>query len=142
MIRTRFPAGKSIAYILRPRYGKTLVKEIRKFEKIGYKLRKCMLDIIFLETCLENKIIPKFLNFRVSNLHLKTSRAYHSCQMKLLREEISVKKSKVKTFKKDFIVLKRKSRETLRIIGLNPYMLFLNKNDRKLKSQKNSIIDA
>ena len=142
MIRTRFPAGKSIAYILRPRYGKTLVKEIRKFEKIGYKLRKCMLDIVFLETCLENKIISKFLNFRVSNLHLKTSRAYHSCQMKLLREEISVKKSKVKTFKKDFIVLKRKSRETLRIIGLNPYMLFLNKNDRKLKSQKNSIIDA
>ena len=141
MIRTRFPAGKSIAYILRPRYGKTLVKEIRKFEKIGYKLRKCMLDIVFLETCLENKIIPKFLNFRVSNLHLKTSRAYHSCQMKLLREEISVKKSKVKAFKKDF-VLKRKSRETLRIIGLNPYMLFLNKNDRKLKSQKNSIIDA
>ena len=141
MIRTRFPAGKSIAYILRPRYGKTLVKEIRKFEKIGYKLRKCMLDIIFLETCLENKIIPKFLNFRVSNLHLKTSRAYHYCQMKLLREEISVKKSKVKAFKKDF-VLKRKSRETLRIIGLNPYMLFLNKNDRKLKSQKNSIIDA
>ena len=113
MIRTRFPAGKSIAYILRPRYGKTLVKEIRKFEKIGYKLRKCMLDIVFLETCLENKIISKFLNFRVSNLHLKTSRAYHSCQMKLLREEISVKKSKVKTFKKDFIVLKRKSRETL-----------------------------
>ena len=142
MIRTRFPAGKSIAYILRPRYGKTLVKEIRKFEKIGYKLRKCMLDIVFLETCLENKIISKFLNFRVSNLHLKTSRAYHSCQMKLLREEISVKKSKVKTFKKDFIVLKRKSRETLRIIGLNLYMLFLNKNDRKLKSQKNSIIDA
>ena len=142
MIRIRFPADKSIAYILRSRYGNTLVKEVRRFEKIDYKLRKCMLDIVFLETCLENKIIPKFLNFRVSNLHLKTSRAYHSCQMKLLREEISVKKSKVKAFKKDFIVLKRKSRETLRIIGLNPYMLFLNKNDRKLKSQKNSIIDA
>ena len=113
MIRIRFPADRSIAYILRSRYGNTLVKEVRRFEKIDYKLRKCMLDIVFLETCLENKIIPKFLNFRVSNLHLKTSRAYHSCQMKLLREEISVKKSKVKTFKKDFIVLKRKSRETL-----------------------------
>ena len=96
--------------------------------------RKCMLDIVFLETCLENKIIPKFLNFRVSNLHLKTSRAYHSCQMKLLREEISVKKSKVKTFEKDFIVLKRKLRETLGIIDYTHICcLFLNKNDKKLK---------
>ena len=108
MIRIRFPADKSTAYILRSRYVNTLVKEVRKFEKIDYKLRKCKLDVVFLETCLENKIIPKFLNFRVSNLHLKTSRAYYSCQMKLLREEISVKKSKVKTFEKDFVVLKRK----------------------------------
>ena len=106
MIRTRFPGDKSITYILRSRYGSTLVKEVRKFEKIDYKLRKCMLDVVFLETCLENKIIPKSLNFRGSNLHLKTSRAYDSYQLKLLREEISVKKSKAKIFEKDFIVLK------------------------------------
>ena len=112
MMQIRFPADKSIAYILRSRYGNALVKEVRKFEKIDYKLRNCKLDIVFLETCLGNKIIPKFLNFRVSNLHLKTSRAYFSYQMKLLREEISVKKSKVKTFEKDFIVLKRKLRDS------------------------------
>ena len=106
MIRTRFPGDKSITYILRSRYGSTLVKEVRKFEKIDYKLRKCMLDVVFLERCLENKIIPKSLNFRGSNLHLKTSRAYDSYQLKLLREEISVKKSKAKIFEKDFIVLK------------------------------------
>ena len=54
--------------------------------------------------------------------------------MKLLREELSVKNSKVRTFQKDFIVLKRKLRETL---GITDYThlccLFLNKNDRKLK---------
>ena len=116
MIRIRFPVDKSIAYILRSRYGNTLVKEVRKFEKVDYKLRKCKLDIVFLETCLENKIIPKFLKFCVINLHLKTSHAYFSCQMQLLREDISVKKSKLKTFEKDFIVLKRKSKGTLGII--------------------------
>ena len=104
---------------------------------IDYKLQKCMLDIVFLETCLENKIIPKFLNFRISNLHLKTSYAYHSCQMMLLREEISVKKSKVKAFEKDFIVLKRKLRKILGIIDYTHICrLFLNKNDRKLKHQQ------
>ena len=95
------------------------------------------MDIVFLETCLESKVIPNFLNFRVSNLHLKTSHAYYSCQMKLLREEISVKKSKVKTFEKNFIVLKRKLRETLGIIDYTHICcLFLNKNDRKLKHQQ------
>ena len=38
MIRIRFPADKSIAYILRSRYGNTSVKEVRKLEKIDYKL--------------------------------------------------------------------------------------------------------
>ena len=136
MIRIRFPVDKSIAHILRSRYGNKLVKEIGKFEKIYYKLQKCKTDIVFLETCLENNIIPNFLNFHVNNLHLKTSRAY-SCQMKLLREEISVKKSKVKTFEKDFIVLKRQLRETLGIIDYTHLCcLFLNKNDRKLKHQQ------
>ena len=52
---------------------KTLVREVRKFEKIDYKLRKCKLDIVFLKTCLENNIMPKFFNSHVSNLYSKTS---------------------------------------------------------------------
>ena len=133
----RFPVDKPTSNILQSRYGNTLVKEVRKFEKIDCKLRKCMLDIVFLETCLENKIIPIFLNFCVSNFHLKISGAYHSCQMKLLREKISVKKFKVKAFEKDFIVLKRKLRETLGIIDYTHICcLFLNKNNKKLKHQQ------
>ena len=57
--------------------------------------------------------------------------------MKPLREEISVKKSKVKTFEKDFIVLKRKLRETLGIIEYTHICCFiLNKNDRRFKHQQ------
>ena len=55
----------------------------------------------------------------------------------LLREEISVKESKVKTFDKDFILLQRKLRETLSIIDYTHLCcLFLTKNDRKLKHQQ------
>ena len=57
--------------------------------------------------------------------------------MKLLREEISLKKSKVKAFEKDFILLERKLRETPCIIDYTHICcLFLNKNDRKLKHEK------
>ena len=136
MMQIRFPADKSIAYILRFRYGNILVKGLRKLEKIDYKLPKCKLDIAFLETCQEDKIRPKYLNLGVSNLHLKTSRSYYSCQMKLLKEGISVKKSKVKTFEKDFIAMKRKLSETLGIIDYTHICcLFFNKNDRKLQHQ-------
>ena len=45
--------------------------------------------------------------------------------------------SKVKTFEKDFIVLKRKLKETLGIIDYtNICCLLLNKNDRKHKHQQ------
>ena len=75
--------------------------------KIDFALQKCKLDLLFLGTSLENHVIPKFLNFRVSNLHLKTSRAYHVCQLKLLLEEISLKRSRVKTLEKDFNTRKK-----------------------------------
>ena len=93
LIRLRFPLDKSITYVLRSRYGNLVVKELRKFEKVDYSLRKCKLDLTFLLACLQNNIIPKFLNFRVSNSYLKSSRAYHACQIKLLKEEISLKKN-------------------------------------------------
>ena len=64
-----------------------MVNNIRKVEKIDFVLQKCKLDLLFLEACLENQVLPKFLNFHVSNLHLETSRVYHVCQLKLLREE-------------------------------------------------------
>ena len=68
LVRLRFPVDKSIAYVLQSRYRNIVVKDIRKFEKIDFALRKCRLDLLFLEACLENQVIPKFLNFRVSNL--------------------------------------------------------------------------
>ena len=137
LVRLRFPVDKSIACVLRSRYGNTVVKDIRQFEKIDFALRRCKLDLLFLETCLENQIIPKFLNFRVSNLHLKTSRAYHACQPKLLREEISFKRSRIKTLENDFNTRKRKLRGMLGIIDYTHVCcLFLNKNDKKLKNQQ------
>ena len=137
LVRLRFPVDKSITCVLRSRYGNTVVKDIRKFEKIDFALHKCKLDLLFLETYLENQIIPKFLNFRVRNLHLKTSRAYHACQLKLLREEISFKRSRIKTLENDFNTPKRKLRGILGIIDYTHVCcLFLNKNDKKLKNQQ------
>lgn len=57
---------------------------------------------------IDNKIILKLLNFRVSNLHLKTSHAYHVCQIELLRKEISVKKIESQGIGKNFCYFENK----------------------------------
>ena len=83
-------------------------------------------------------IITTLLNFRVSNSYLKSSRAYHACQIKLLKEEISLKKSKIRTLEKDFNNRKEKLRRTLDIIDYTHVIcLFLTQNDRKLAHHQN-----
>ena len=52
------------------------------------------LNLTFLMACLHNIIIPKVLNFHVNNSYLMTSCACHACQIKLLKEEIALKKIK------------------------------------------------
>ena len=115
-----------------------MVKELQKFEKIDYSLGKCKLDLTFLIACLHNNIIPRFLNSCVSNLYLKSSRPYHACQIKLLKEEISLKKSRIRTLEKNFNNRKEKLRKTLGIIDCTHVIcLFLTQNDRKLAHHQN-----
>ena len=60
LFRLRFPVDKFIAYLLGSRYGNTVVKDIRKFEKIDFALRKCKLHLLFLEACVVNQVIRNF----------------------------------------------------------------------------------
>ena len=54
--RTRFPVNHSIANVLRKRYCKILVKNVRKFEKYDFKLKRTILDLDFLWACKEKNI--------------------------------------------------------------------------------------
>ena len=40
IIRLRFPPSKSIADVVRKRYGDATLKDIRRFEKIDFRKRK------------------------------------------------------------------------------------------------------
>ena len=76
------------------------MSKVTKLEKIDFKLSKCKLDIEFLETCQENGLMPKFVNFKVANSTLRNSKSYKDCQSELLlRQELSNKKIKVSLWK-------------------------------------------
>ena len=53
--------NKALIDVIRFRYGNNVVKFIRKFEKLDYRLRKINVDIDFSNSCLENDLCPTFL---------------------------------------------------------------------------------
>ena len=80
LIRLRFPKNLSLIQVIHKRYGNTVVKLVRKFEKLDFKHRKAALDLQFLKTCQDFKVAPKFLQFRVGNDSLKQSQTYQTCK--------------------------------------------------------------
>ena len=76
MLRLRFPSDKSIANVIRSRYNDEIVKQIPRFEKLDFKIRKNEADLDFLQFCQQNDLILKFLNFKVASSSLRFSRTY------------------------------------------------------------------
>ena len=93
----QFPRNESIASIVRKRYSGDILKTIRKFEKVDYKLRKAKLDINFLIKCQRENVIPNFYKFRLANKDLRNSVTYIKCQQNLLQTEINNKTSRLRT---------------------------------------------
>ena len=86
IIRLRFPRSQSIADVIRKRYGDKALKNVRKFERLDYQVRKCQLHIVILN----------FLRFRATNKTLKDSLSYSRCPQLLLNEEIQCQKRRLR----------------------------------------------
>ena len=132
--RLRFPPGKSVNQTLRTRYGNITVQLCRKFEKTDFKLRKSKLDLEFLEACCHHGFLPRFLQFKVSNRTLRSSQAYKSCQMKLLKEEISNKKTNIRRLEKELADFKERLQTALSFIDFTHVCsLILARNDKEIE---------
>ena len=67
LVRIRFSSRLSLLQVIRNRYGSTIVKLVRKFEKVDFEHRKTTLDWNFLQTCWSFNVIQKIFQFRVTN---------------------------------------------------------------------------
>ena len=63
LVWCRFRVHLSIISVLRKWYGDTVVKQVRKFEKLDFKCKKALLDLQFLQICKSQNVIPNFLKF-------------------------------------------------------------------------------
>ena len=100
IVRLRSLSEKS--EVIRKRYNDNTVKQIRKFEKLDYKIRKDEAELEFLMSCQHHQLTPKFLNFKVASSNLYYSKTYRQCQRQLLKQEIKDKTNIISKQKKEF----------------------------------------
>ena len=132
LVRVQFPKSKSIAEVIRSRYGENTVKRIQKLEKLDYCLHEAELGLQFLCKCDDSNIIANFLNFRLANSHLKYSSTYRLSQLSLLKEEICQKNLHSEAYRKNLAL----STSLCNLIDFaHVSTLFFRINDKILKSQ-------
>ena len=140
--RIRFPVAFSLIDVLRKRYGRDLVKEVRTLENLDFKHKKAILDLDFLIFCRKNSAFPKFLHFKVSNRKLRASRAYISCQKYLLNQEINKKQKAIKSLQQKVIEVKKSLNCKMSYIDYvhvcNAFLVSNNKNISKVKETKDN----
>ena len=133
----RFAASDSLADVLIKRYGRDLVQEVRALEKLDLKHKKTILDLDFLTSCRKNSVFPKFLQFKVANKQLRASKAYISCQKRLLNQEINNKQKVVKLLQQKVIEVKNSLNCKMNHIDYvhisNTILAFNNKNISEVK---------
>ena len=70
LVRLKFPRRLPLLQVIRNQYGGTIVKLVRKFEKIDFQHRKAALDVNFLQTCQSFNVLPEFLQFCIASKSL------------------------------------------------------------------------
>ena len=80
---------------------------------------------------------PTFLHFKILNRSLKSSDAYKQWQIRLLKEEISNKKSIIRQRQSELVLLKNHLKASMNVIDYaNICSMFLISNDKVLTKQK------
>ena len=97
-----------------------MVEKVRKFERSDFKYRKALLDLEFLQLWKKEKLIPKFLQFKVTNKRLESSEAYLSCQRRLLNQEMSVKYKIIRALNDKITSMKNNLYSEMSFIAFTP----------------------
>ena len=110
-----------------------MVKKVQKFEKFGFKYRKTLLGLEFLQPCKKEELIPKFLQFKVANKRLESSEAYLNCQRRLLNQEMHIKYKTIRTLNNKITSMKNDLyNEMIFIDYVHVITKFLVSNDKNI----------
>ena len=76
-----------MADVIIQRYGPTTLHQFRHWERVHFKHMRTQCDIEFLTSCIKHDLFPKFVQFRLYDRGIQTSRLYRNCQRRFLSNE-------------------------------------------------------
>ena len=91
IIRIRYLANKLFNAVIKKRYGSEIVALIRRWERLGIKYEKAILDKDFQERSRDNNLTPHFLRFKLLRRNGRNLQVYKTAQRNLLNNEIKDK---------------------------------------------------
>ena len=137
LIRCRFPRSKSIAAILRERYGNPVLNQYRRLERLDFRKRKLECDVNYLTTCKQQDLIPRFAYFKLYKRQLKHSRLYRSCQRRFLDLELRNKRSELRQVNEKLNILHNELKQAVNILDFNHLLnLIERKNNESISHVK------
>ena len=72
-------------------YGNHVLKIIRRYQELEYRVKKLDLNIKFLNTCQKNHLCPTFIQNKISLTHLQNSSPYRQSERLFIQEELTFK---------------------------------------------------
>ena len=89
---------------------------LRECEGYYRKLEKSKMDLSFLRTCIDQRVKPRFLQFKTFNAIFQNTSCYRQCQEKILKWEYRQKQSQIhridRILNQNFQFLKHKYRRS------------------------------
>ena len=131
IIKLRFPPEVSISTIILRRYGSDKLQLFRSFEKLDKKVRKAQLDMNFLHSCKFYDVIPRFLNFKLSNARLRSSMMYTKCRKRLLSVELAHKRKHLQNLQEKLTSPLQDLRSCFSWFDFNHLVSFVNSHNIK-----------
>ena len=108
--------NKSVYYYIRSNYNDSVVKKVRRWEKLRTKMVKTELDMKFLNTCLIYNYVPRFMRFKLYKSSLYSSQWYKDKIKQLLHMEIKQKEKEHRKTIQETISLKKDLSSNLSIM--------------------------
>ena len=139
LLRIKFPPHKSLTSIILERYDYEGLSSLRTFEKTDYKLRKVSCDVEFLQCCITNDLIPKFLNFNLYSQDVRGDNDYRSYQKHLLDNELQNKRDCKTALQLELQSATDKLKNLFTSFDFNHVMSVINNgNNHKISDVKNT----
>ena len=102
LLKIRYPSGLPITAIIHNKFGRRVLVEYRRLEKVHFRIQKLKLDLDFLHLCKAYDVAPKFLHFKIYDKDFRNTTLYRNWQQTLLEREIRSQEFKLDRLKIEY----------------------------------------